>query len=103
MQIKTEIKEGNFYPNAKMPQDLIRVSTEITFKGVTDQMMSYSFAVSPANRKLATRLQKAINAGKIFTNLRVAQTTVAPVRNIILSDHTVLGRTMNADLKRLGF
>lgn len=51
--------------------------------------------------KIASRLAAAINAGVVFPDPKVA--TDVNGKSYVNADATVLGRVLNADLKRLGF
>lgn len=53
------------------------------------------------NRKIAERLARAIEAGAVFTVTGVG--TDVNGRTFLLYSSRVLGRMMNADLRRLGF
>jgi hypothetical protein len=53
------------------------------------------------HRKLAERLKRAIEAGVVYGRAAVA--TDVNGKTYLKSDWRVFGRTMNADLKRLGF
>lgn len=66
-----------------------------------DLSTRYGIGLKITHAALAQRLIKAINAGKVFTNVHVAK-DVHDDEYITSTCHT-LGRTLNADLKRLGF
>lgn len=53
------------------------------------------------DEKLAERLVKAINDGKAVTNVRIAKDVNG--EDYVVADEAYLGRTLNADLKRLGY
>lgn len=55
----------------------------------------------PNHKRLAERLVAAINAGVVFGNPELR--TDVNGRTYVSADVKVLGRTANADLKRLGF
>ena len=54
-----------------------------------------------ANRKLAERLVRAIESGRVFSFERIG--TDVNGKTYIVSGCKVWGRRLNADLKRLGF
>lgn len=76
----------------------LRVVTE--WAGV-DRPIAHTFSLTATKISLAGRLVAAIKAGVVFTNPRV----MVDVRGQTYVSHgiTVIGRTMDADLKRLGF
>lgn len=53
------------------------------------------------NRKMADRLERAILAGRVWINPAVHIDVNG--RSFVSAASAVLGRTLNADLKRLGF
>jgi hypothetical protein len=61
----------------------------------------WSMNATPKNKSLATRLVNAIKAGRVMTNPIVCKDKDG--KTFVSSGMTVLGRHMNADLKRLGF
>lgn len=56
---------------------------------------------SPRSRKLAARLVAAVNAGAVFGPAEIR--TDVNGRTYVQASARILGRRMNADLKRLGF
>lgn len=91
----------NHYPTAVMPQITIRVSTKAIVDGIEYPKLSYSMPNTPSNVKLAARLAKAIEDGKVFVNCEMSKT--AEGKPYLKSDIRVFGRSMNADLKRIGY
>lgn len=59
------------------------------------------FYLSKKHGALAQRLVRAIEAGRVYTVHAVV--TDVNGKTFLLTSVSVLGRTMNADLKRLGF
>lgn len=57
--------------------------------------------IAVSNAKLAARLAAAINAGVVYTDARVA--TDVNGKTYVAARSMVLGRRLNADLRRLGF
>ncbi len=58
-------------------------------------------AWSVNSAKLAERLVRAIEAGKILVPVKVATDVLG--KTYLAATSLILGRTLNADLKRLGF
>lgn len=56
---------------------------------------------TPSGRNLADRLKKAIEAGVAYRGLAIRQDNAG--QTYVATDARVLGRTLNADLRRLGF
>lgn len=56
---------------------------------------------TPAHWALARRLQRAIEAGAAFPIKGIATDKLG--KTYALTDYNVMGRVLNADLKRLGF
>jgi hypothetical protein len=100
-----EIEEGT--SDLAYPGDPgITVSTKVSVMGPNgpvaldrDQMMGYGLRRS--HSRLAARLVKAIRAGAVFPNPRV--TLDIDAKTYVEAGWVVFGRTMGADLKRLGF
>ena len=69
--------------------------------GVVDRPIVCSWSVSPDRLDLVGRLSKAIFSGKATPNPEVK--TDVSGETYVDTDFVILGRTMNADLKRLGF
>ena len=59
------------------------------------------FVLSKRHGALAQRLVRAIEAGRVYTVRTVATDVYG--KTFLLTSVNVLGRTLNADLKRLGF
>jgi hypothetical protein len=59
------------------------------------------FVLSKKHGALAQRLVRAIEAGRVHTVRTVATDVYG--KTFLLTSANVLGRTLNADLKRLGF
>ena len=68
---------------------------------VTDRERVYGWALSPKQQALAARLARAVQAGVVLKN-PVKKTDVNG-KTYISVDSQVLGRRINADLKRLGY
>ena len=68
---------------------------------VTDRDDVYAWAIPSKHDALASRLARAVQAGVVLTN-PVVKTDVNG-RTYVSCDSQVLGRRMNADLKRLGY
>jgi hypothetical protein len=64
-----------------------------------DQPMSSGYEVR--TMRLAERLAKAIRDGKVFVNPTIA--TDMGGKTYVSATSTVLGRTVNADLRRMGY
>jgi hypothetical protein len=67
-----------------------------------------AFGLGAEHRGLAERLARAIEAGVVYTNLQLITRTedtpyVKAGTKYVSCNCTVIGRTMNADLRRLGF
>ena len=60
-----------------------------------------SHGIGVGNIKLAKRLEKAINAGVVVTNQKIAKDDQG--KTYVNDKSQVIGRKLNADLKRLGF
>jgi hypothetical protein len=56
---------------------------------------------TPANRKLAARLKQAIEAGVVYPNPTVARDRMG--QTYVAHDYTVVGRTLDIDLRKLGY
>lgn len=68
---------------------------------VTDRERVFGWAIPPKQEALASRLARAVQAGVVLTN-PVVKTDVNG-KTYVSVDSQVLGRRMNADLKRLGY
>jgi hypothetical protein len=92
----------NLSPVAVITQDGVDGDIHIfpRWEGV-DRPETGGWAVGPQRAILAKRLAAAINAGVVCTN-PVVKTDVNG-KTYVSHDHGVMGRRMNADLKRLGF
>ena len=66
-----------------------------------DRKDGVGYRFGPKKRKLAERLAAAINAGVVLTNPEIKRDVNG--NTYVSSDHGVMGRYANADLKRLGF
>lgn len=78
----------------------ISVQTTAT-GGDVDRPEFWGFGIPSNNPKLVQRLRNAILSGKVFTNFRIL--TDVNGKTYFGYDCSVHGRSMNADLKRLGF
>jgi hypothetical protein len=75
---------------------------KVTVSGIElDRHDLYGWHLLPKHRKLAERLVRAVEAGVVFTPERVA--TDVNGNTYLVAPTKVMGRTANADLKRLGF
>jgi hypothetical protein len=75
---------------------------ETTWTGAAlDRPDGIGFGLSLAKRALAERLVRAINAGAVFTRPEIKVDVNGAT--YVSSGCAVLGRRMNADLRRLGF
>jgi len=70
-------------------------------EGLVDRSDVYGWTLPHTKRALANRLARGIKAGKVLTNA-VVKTDVNG-KTYLSAESQVLGRHMNADLKRLGF
>lgn len=79
------------------------ISVTIDWSGPVglDRPNTGGWGLGPKHAKLARRLAAAINAGKATGPATIA--TDVNGRTYVQADHKINGRTMNADLKRLGF
>ena len=68
---------------------------------VTDREDVYAWALPSKDGALASRLARAVQAGAVLTN-PVVKTDVNG-KTYVSVDSQVMGRHMNADLKRLGY
>ena len=66
-----------------------------------DRPSTGGFGLAAQHGKLAARLVAAINAGAVYTGAAVVRDINGA--SYVSASCQVLGRTMNADLKRLGF
>lgn len=72
------------------------------WKGVDrPQGAGWGLRNTPADRKLAQRLKAAIEAGAVYRSVTAAVDVNGST--YARTEGTVLGRTLNADLRRLGF
>lgn len=78
------------------------ITVEPVWQGV-DRPNTGGWIISdtPSNRKLANRLKAAIEAGVVCTEPEIE--TDVNGKTYVNHGHEVIGRTMNADLKRLGY
>ncbi len=77
---------------------LVRVTAEELGLDRTDV---YGWHLQPKHRKLGERLVRAIEAGVVFTPERIDRDING--KTFLIAPCKVLGRTLNADLRRLGF
>lgn len=68
---------------------------------VTDRGDVYAWAIPSKQEALASRLARAVRDGAVLTN-PVVKTDVNG-KTYVSCDSQILGRRMNADLKRLGY
>jgi len=60
----------------------------------------WSFNNTSCNHKLCARFKRAIEAGAIFSNHRIAKSTSG---TYVETDGFIMGKYMNSDLKKLGY
>mgnify|MGYP003983064137 CR=1 FL=1 len=60
-----------------------------------------TFGISVKRRSIAERLEKAINDGVAVTNQKIVKDELG--QTYVEDENQVLGRRLNADLKRLGY
>lgn len=78
------------------------ITVETTWSGAKlDRPNGIAWGLKASHEKLAERLVKAVNAGKAFRNAEVK--TDVNGASYVAATMQVFGRTMNRDLKRLGF
>ena len=68
---------------------------------ILDRPRMMGFVLSPGKMKLALRMKKAIEAGVVWADCKVKNDIHK--KTYLCATHTVWAKTMNADLKRLGF
>jgi len=76
------------------------VSVTFPFAEV-DRIEGMGWIVDPKNKKLIKRLMTAIEAGVVYTNLKIKKDVYN--KTYVSGEIQVGGRKLNADLKRLGF
>ena len=81
--------------------ELITVSAFAPEHGRIRGRSSISLPNTKQGLKLACRLAKAVDAGKAFTNPRIVKDMCGV--EYLAYDHVVLGRYLDADLKKMGF
>lgn len=79
--------------------DYLEVHT--TWNASVDRKNGLTYQLFTRQRKLAERLVRAINSQVVFTKPEVH--TDVNGRTYVTNEYRVIGRTMNADLRRLGF
>jgi hypothetical protein len=89
----TEVESGT--PGAHL---LVMVTVEAP--GL-DRSDLYGWTLSLKHRKLGERLVRAVEAGVVFTPERIDRDVNG--KTFLVAPTKVFGRTLNADLKRLGF
>jgi len=57
---------------------------------------------TPVNKKLALRYKKAVESGKLFTNPKIIQSAVPGIKVVKHTGYISI-KTLNSDLKKLGF
>lgn len=73
--------------------EVVVVNSDLDFR--------FSWGLKSTHHGLAHRLKKAVDAGVVFKNVRVA--TDIHGKEYVTGDCQILSRLMNAELKRLGF
>lgn len=79
----------------------IHVKATFTSPVPTDRGGSYGWGLRPTHARLAQRLVAAINDGAVFADFRIG--TDVHGQTYLSATSTILGRTLNADLTRLGY
>jgi len=83
-------------------RDYLRVAVTWTVAGATlDRPSTGGFGLKLSHRALAERLVRAINAQAVFANPAIKRDVNGAT--YISAASRVLGRMINADLRRLGF
>lgn len=93
--------EASVHAVATRDADGIHVKATFTSPVPTDRGGSYGWGLRPTHARLAQRLVAAINDGVIFTNFRMG--TDVNGKTYLSATSNILGRTLNADLTRLGY
>lgn len=89
-------------PTAVMATDAEGIHVTIEWSGAKlDRPNTGGWGLGAQHGKLAERLVRCINAGKATGTPTIA--TDVNGKTYVSAPHKVFGRTMNADLKRLGF
>lgn len=70
-------------------------------KPKVDRTRHHAWRLRAGDESLACRLASAVEAGVVFTNFQVLRDIYG--KTYLQSNCSVLGRRMNADLRRLGF
>lgn len=86
--------------DVKVTSGVGAIHVTVTTK-VTDRDDVYAWAIPSKQEALASRLARAVRDGAVLTN-PVVKTDVNG-KTYVSCDSQVLGRRMNADLKRLGY
>lgn len=82
-------------------EDCIEVETVWHSDGKLDRRDGLGYRLGPNHDRLAKRLVRAINDGKVFVDMSVKRDVNG--KTYVEETSLVRGRTMNADLKRLGY
>jgi hypothetical protein len=90
-----------FIENHRTEADCIAVTALWEGAEKVDRNHVYGMILSKTKRALAERLVRAIEAGVVISDLAIK--TDVNGNTYVGSKSNVLGRTLNADLKRLGF
>lgn len=94
---------GKIEVTTKYGRNEIIVNCTVLHEGVEYFKGGFILANTPARMKLAKRLKAAMDAGVVYTDCKVTPLAPPLVGNFMASTPAVLGRTMNADLVKLGF
>jgi hypothetical protein len=87
---------------ARITKDTDSIHVEVFAPGIgLDRDRVYGWGLKPTHGTLAERLVKAVEAGKVLTATGVG--TDIHNETYLQTSCRVLGRTLNADLRRLGF
>jgi hypothetical protein len=86
--------------NVTVTTDVDGVTVKVTTP-MTDREDVYAWALPSKGRALASRLARAVQAGAVLKN-PVVKTDVNG-KTYVSAESQVMGRHMNADLKRLGY
>jgi hypothetical protein len=81
--------------------DTSGLTVTVTTSLPVDRPTVHAWGLKMTHRRLADRLRRAVLAGAVFGPARVVKDIYG--RSYLLTATSVMGHTMNADLRRLGF
>lgn len=88
--------------HATIVEEADGLAIQVTWTGAElDRPSTGGWVVKRTHRALAERLVRAIEAGKVFKEPTLRRDIYG--KTYVSASARVLGRTMNADLRRLGF